>query len=151
VTRGSLREQAAPLDPACDCFTCTHFSAAYVHHLFKAEELLAYRLASIHNLRYMARLSSRMRRAILGGRFAAWQREFLAGYRVADEATRQAQREKRLAAWTATRPALDGVAGAREGPPRDGMIGGGGSPAAEDDEDDEAAARREGTRDGAAV
>jgi queuine tRNA-ribosyltransferase len=150
VTRGSLREQAAPLDPACDCYTCTHFSAAYVHHLFKAEELLAYRLASIHNLRYMARLSSRMRRAILEGRFAAWQRDFLAGYRVADEATRQAQREKRLAAWSATRPALDGVAGAREGASRGGTTGDGGSRAVEGEED-ETAARREGTRDGAAV
>ncbi|MGH2352972.1 MAG: tRNA guanosine(34) transglycosylase Tgt [Chloroflexota bacterium] len=107
VTRGALREQEGPLDATCDCSTCAHFSAAYVHHLFKAEELLAYRLASIHNLRYMARLSERMRAAILAGRFGEWQREFLARYRIADEATRQAQREKRQAAWVAARPWLD--------------------------------------------
>lgn len=109
VTRGSLREQAGPLDPTCDCYTCRTFSAAYVHHLFKAQELLAYRLASIHNLRYMARLSARMRQAILEARYGAWQRDFLDGYRVADEATRAQQREKRLAAWTAARPHLDGA------------------------------------------
>src|SRR5919199_1598069 len=72
VTRGALRDQEAPLDPTCDCYTCARFSAAYVHHLFKAEELLAYRLASIHNLRFMTRLSAQMRRAILEGRFAQW-------------------------------------------------------------------------------
>ncbi|MBI3971047.1 MAG: tRNA guanosine(34) transglycosylase Tgt [Chloroflexi bacterium] len=107
ATRSALRLQEAPLDPTCDCYTCTHFSAAYVHHLFKAEELLAYRLASIHNLRYMARLSARLREAIVAGRFGAFRREFLARYRVADETTRQAQRDKRLAAWAAARPRLD--------------------------------------------
>ncbi|HEV2122710.1 MAG TPA: tRNA guanosine(34) transglycosylase Tgt [Chloroflexota bacterium] len=107
VTRGALREQSAPLDPTCDCYTCRNYSAAYVHHLFKAEELLAYRLASIHNLRYMARLSARMRQAILEGKYGEWRREFLATYRVADESVRQQQREKRLAAWVAARPTLD--------------------------------------------
>jgi queuine tRNA-ribosyltransferase len=107
ITRAALRERDAPLDPTCDCYTCRHFTAAYVHHLFKAEELLGYRLASIHNLRYMARLSARMREAVLLGSYAAWRRDFLAGYRVADEATRHAQREKRLAAWAASRPRLD--------------------------------------------
>ena len=107
VTRGALRAQEAPLDPDCDCYTCAHFSAAYVHHLFKAEELLAYRLASIHNLRYMARLSARMREAIVQRRFATWRDSFLGRYRVADEAIRAQQRDKRLAAWTAVRPQLD--------------------------------------------
>jgi queuine tRNA-ribosyltransferase len=107
VTRGALRARAAPLDPTCDCYTCRNYSAAYVHHLFKAEELLGHRLASIHNLRYLARLTARMRQAILDGRFGAWRREYLAGYRVADEAARQAQREKRRAAWAASRPQLD--------------------------------------------
>lgn len=109
ITRGDVRAQAGPLDPTCDCYTCSHFAAAYVHHLLKAEELLGYRLASIHNLRYMARLSARMRQAIFDGRFGGWRREFLAGYRVADEATRLVQREKRLATWAASRPQLDDV------------------------------------------
>ncbi|HEU5314986.1 MAG TPA: tRNA guanosine(34) transglycosylase Tgt [Chloroflexota bacterium] len=107
LTRSQLRTQEAPIDATCDCYTCRTFSAAYLHHLFKAEELLGYRLASIHNLRYMARLSARMREAILHGRYGAWRREFLATYRVADEKTRLEQREKRTAAWSAARPALD--------------------------------------------
>ncbi|MGI8424763.1 MAG: tRNA guanosine(34) transglycosylase Tgt [Chloroflexota bacterium] len=107
VTRSALREQQTPVDPTCDCYTCANYSAAYLHHLFKAEELLAYRLASIHNLRYMARLSARMRQAILERRYGAWRREFLATYCVADEGKRQEQREKRNAAWAAARPALD--------------------------------------------
>ena len=107
VTRGALRGAAAPLDPTCDCYTCTHFSAAYVHHLFKAEELLAYRLASIHNLRYMARLSARMRAAILEGRYGDFRSEFLGRFRTADEAKRHEQRGKRLVAWQANRAHLD--------------------------------------------
>jgi queuine tRNA-ribosyltransferase len=106
LTRGALREQEAPIDPTCDCYTCTNYSAAYLHNLFKAEELLAYRLASIHNLRYMARLSARMRRAVFAGEFAAFRDEFRRTYRVADEATRQQQREKRIAAWAAVRGTL---------------------------------------------
>jgi queuine tRNA-ribosyltransferase len=109
IARGRWRDEAGPIDPGCDCYTCVHFSGAYVHHLFRAEELLAYRLATIHNLRYMARLSDRMRQAILAGRFGAWQRDFLAGYRVADEGARQEQRVKRLAAWTVHRARLDGA------------------------------------------
>ena len=107
LTRAALREQDSPVDPDCDCYTCRHFSAAYLHHLFKTEELLGYRLASLHNLRYMARLSARMRSAILEGRFAAWRDQFLATYHVADESVRQAQREKRNAAWSASRAGLD--------------------------------------------
>ena len=114
LTRAALREQEAPIDPTCDCYTCATFSAAYVHHLFKAEELLGYRLASIHNLRYMARLSARMRAAVLDGSFAPWRDEFLAGYRVADESKRQEQRQKRLASWEASRGALDASAEAAE-------------------------------------
>jgi queuine tRNA-ribosyltransferase len=107
ITRAGLRAQETPVDPTCDCDTCAHYSAAYVHHLFKAEELLGYRLASIHNLRYMARLSARMRQAILDRRYGEWRREFLATYRVADESKRLEQREKRDAAWAAARPTLD--------------------------------------------
>ncbi len=42
-----------PIDPNCDCYTCKNFTSAYLHHLFKSKELLYYRLASIHNLRFM--------------------------------------------------------------------------------------------------
>jgi queuine tRNA-ribosyltransferase len=107
LVRSRWRDADGPLDPDCDCTTCTTFSAAYVHHLFKAEELLAYRLATIHNLRYMARLSAAMRQAVLEGRFGAWRRAFLEGYRVADEGVRQEQRRRRLEAFRSKRASLD--------------------------------------------
>jgi len=53
-----------PVDPVCDCTTCTEFTIAYVHHLFRAKELLGLRLASQHNLRFMARCMESIRQAI---------------------------------------------------------------------------------------
>ena len=117
ITRAVHRIEDAPFDPTCDCYTCRTFSAAYLHHLFKSEELLAYRLASIHNLRYMARLSARLRAAVMEQRFESFRDAFLAAYRVADEPTRQAQRAKRGAAWSASRPALDARTRADAGAP----------------------------------
>jgi queuine tRNA-ribosyltransferase len=60
----------APIDPACDCYTCGHFSRAYLHHLHRARELIYYRLASIHNLRFMMRFMRDLRAAIRAGTFS---------------------------------------------------------------------------------
>jgi len=51
-----------PLQPGCDCLTCTNYSLAYLHHLFRVKDALYYRLASNHNLRFMTRLMERLRR-----------------------------------------------------------------------------------------
>ena len=51
IRNARFRADAGPIDTTCDCYTCRTFTAAYLHHLFRAEELLAYRLASLHNLR----------------------------------------------------------------------------------------------------
>ena len=77
---------------------CRTFSAAYIHHLFRAQELLAYRLATIHNLRFMARLMEGARRSILDGSFEDFKREFLGSYRTTDETVRLAQKQKWLEA-----------------------------------------------------
>jgi queuine tRNA-ribosyltransferase len=53
-----------PIDPTCTCFTCKHYTRAYLHHLFKAYELTAYQLASIHNLHFMVSLMKEYRTAI---------------------------------------------------------------------------------------
>ena len=103
LTRGALREVDAPIDQTCDCYTCRNFTAAYLHHLLKAEELLGHRLASIHNLGYMARLGTRMRQAIIDGTYGAWRDAFLGGYRVANESVAQTQRERRVADRKSTR------------------------------------------------
>jgi len=85
-----------PVDADCDCYTCRTFSAAYLHHLFKCEELLAYRLATIHNLRFIARLIQKIEDAIQQGAFAAFKNEFLSQYQVADEEVRLTQKQKWL-------------------------------------------------------
>ncbi len=62
-------EDPGPLDPECGCETCRTFSRAYLAHLFRAEELLAYRLTSLHNLSYTLGLMRRIRRALADGSF----------------------------------------------------------------------------------
>jgi queuine tRNA-ribosyltransferase len=69
-----------PLDQECDCEACTGFSAAYLHHLFRAREILGLRLASVHNLRFLARGVEAMRRAIEADRFASAHDAFLSRY-----------------------------------------------------------------------
>ena len=90
------RERDEPIEPGCDCYTCGTFSAAYVHHLFRAKELLGYRLATIHNLRFVLRLMEEMRAAILDGTFAEYRREFQAKFTPPNQAVRREQREKWL-------------------------------------------------------
>ena len=98
INNASFREQEAPIESGCDCYTCTHFSAAYVSHLFRAQELLAYRLATIHNLRFLARLMADIRASILNGSFGDFRKEFLAGYKTTDEDVRLEQKQKWLKA-----------------------------------------------------
>lgn len=68
IEKAEFADDSRPIDADCDCYTCRHgFSRAYLHHLFKARELLYYRLASIHNLRMMIRIAKEMRAAIIQG------------------------------------------------------------------------------------
>lgn len=69
---------AGPIDPECECFTCKHYSRAYLHHLFRAKELAYFRLASLHNLHYYLTLMKQMREAIMAGHFAEFKRSFYA-------------------------------------------------------------------------
>jgi queuine tRNA-ribosyltransferase len=64
----------APLDPACDCEVCRTFSRAYIRHLFKAKEMLAMRLAVMHNLFFYNNLMRETRTAIEAGEFASFKR-----------------------------------------------------------------------------
>lgn len=70
----------SPMDDACDCYACTHFSRAYVRHLFKAGEITAGRLASIHNLRFLIHLMEQIRQAIAEDRFLDFRRKFYEQY-----------------------------------------------------------------------
>lgn len=88
------------IDDGCDCTACVRFSMAYLHHLFRNEELLGYRLATIHNIRYLMRLCERMREAISAGVFDEFAAAFLARYRPVDEVVRAQQKAK----WVARLP-----------------------------------------------
>jgi len=70
LTNGSYRRDFGPIDGTCDCYTCAHYTRAYVHHLFKAKEMLASTLATIHNERYIVRLLDRIRASIADGTYA---------------------------------------------------------------------------------
>ena len=76
IRNARWKTDTAPIDDACDCHTCTHFSRAYVHHLIRANEILGARLATIHNLHYYHRLMAGMRAAIEARRFADFVAEF---------------------------------------------------------------------------
>ena len=65
----------SPLDPDDNCYVDTAYSKAYLHHLFKAKELLAMQIASIHNLAFYLRLVKEARAHIVAGDFAAWKAE----------------------------------------------------------------------------
>lgn len=64
IMKNQFKADLSPIDTSCGCYTCRNFSRAYVHHLFKQRELLAYRLATIHNLSYMERLFAKVRNDI---------------------------------------------------------------------------------------
>jgi queuine tRNA-ribosyltransferase len=80
VTRSEFKERFEPFDDTCDCYTCTNFTAAYLHHLFKADELLANTLATIHNERFIVRLVDDIRSSIADNTFFAFKELFLSGY-----------------------------------------------------------------------
>jgi len=91
-------EDHRPVQEECACYTCRTFSRAYLRHLYKAGEISALRLGTIHNVHFMLDLMRQIRAAISAGEFAAFRAHFLARYRITDQATRHAQRELRAAA-----------------------------------------------------
>ncbi|OHA19873.1 MAG: tRNA-guanine(34) transglycosylase [Candidatus Taylorbacteria bacterium RIFCSPHIGHO2_02_FULL_47_18] len=80
ITNARFRKDFSPLDKECECYTCKNFTRAYLAHLFRSRELLAYSLASIHNLSFFIMLVKNMRQAILDGKFVKFKEEFLHQY-----------------------------------------------------------------------
>jgi queuine tRNA-ribosyltransferase len=73
-------EDPQPLESDCACKTCTHYSRAYLRHLFKTNEVLGMHLATFHNVFFFQQLMHDIRDAIISGHFAAWQADFFARY-----------------------------------------------------------------------
>lgn len=67
-----------PLDPACDCYTCRHYSRSYLRHLYRKNEILGARLCTLHNLHYYQNVMGRIREALEAGRFEAFADGFVA-------------------------------------------------------------------------
>ena len=79
IGRAEFREDRRPIEPGCGCYTCQTFSRAYLRHLFVAEEILGYRLATVHNLHFILTLMATIRQSIADGAFAEVKAKFLAG------------------------------------------------------------------------
>jgi queuine tRNA-ribosyltransferase len=73
----ALKGSTEPLDPTCDCETCTTYPRGYLRHLFMVEDMLGLRLISIHNIRFLVRLGEQARDHIVNDSFAGWSREWL--------------------------------------------------------------------------
>ncbi len=96
IRNATYSQMEQPIDPGCDCYTCRTFSAAYLHHLFNCQELLACRLATLHNLTFISRLMQRIRSAIEDDTFSSFKDRFLAGYQPTDEQVRLEQKQRWL-------------------------------------------------------
>ena len=80
VRNAAYSHDYSPLDPACSCYTCTHFTRAYLRHLFNAGEVLGLRLLSLHNTFFYQNLMRGIREAIAGDRFNQFMDGFLKSY-----------------------------------------------------------------------
>lgn len=85
VRNAQYAQDFRPLDPECDCYTCRHYTRAYLRHLLKAGEILGLRLLTVHNLRFTIRLMEEIRQAIREGTFEDSRDRFFSGY---DESVR---------------------------------------------------------------
>jgi queuine tRNA-ribosyltransferase len=96
IRNAAFIRMEGPIDPDCDCYTCRTFSAAYLSHLFRSDELLGLRLATVHNLRFIGNLMHRIRQSILDSTFDTYKANFLASYKTTDEEVRFSQKQKWL-------------------------------------------------------
>lgn len=80
VRTAALADDQGPLEADCDCYTCTHFSRAYLRHLVVAREMLSATLLSIHNIRLLIRITGELREAITGGQVEPYADRFRAAF-----------------------------------------------------------------------
>ena len=76
IKNAKYKDDIAPLDASCTCYTCSNFSRAYLHHLFKIGEILGSRLNTIHNIHYYLALMAEIREAIKNKKFAEFKQNF---------------------------------------------------------------------------
>jgi len=81
LSNSAYKRDFTAIDDECDCYTCTHYTRAYMHHVFRGKEIIAATLATIHNERFIVRLVDQMRQALLDGNFAEMKHDFLGRYK----------------------------------------------------------------------
>jgi len=84
ITNAKFVDDFGPVEEGCACYACKHYTRAYLNHLFKAKEMLAGTLASVHNLYFTINLVKKMRQAILDDTFIAFKEDFLRLYKKAE-------------------------------------------------------------------
>ena len=80
ITRAQFKRDYTAFDSECDCYSCQNYTSAYIHHLFKVDELLGKTLATIHNERFIVRLVDAIRASIADGTFYDFKKQFLSDY-----------------------------------------------------------------------
>ncbi len=80
VRNAKYARDFGPLDPNCDCYCCKNYTRAYIRHLVKANEILAARLISTHNLHFLLNLMKQVREAIMEDRLLDFRKEFFQKY-----------------------------------------------------------------------
>jgi queuine tRNA-ribosyltransferase len=80
LKNSQFKEDFSPLEEGCDCYTCTYHTRAYLSHLFRADEMLAATLATIHNLRFVIRVVEHIRSSILNEEYWNYKNDFLSQY-----------------------------------------------------------------------
>ncbi len=80
IKNACYKEDFSPLDSECDCYCCKNFTRAYLRHLFNADEILGARLLSLHNIRFLTRMSEDIRKAIWEDRLLDYRAEFYKKY-----------------------------------------------------------------------
>ena len=80
IKNAKYRTQFSPIDPDCDCYCCKNYNAAYLHHLYKVDEITGKTLASIHNERFVVRICEQIRQSILDDTFEALMHDFMVKY-----------------------------------------------------------------------
>ncbi|WP_370592554.1 tRNA guanosine(34) transglycosylase Tgt [Rothia sp. ZJ1223] len=93
INNARYKTDFTPIFEGCDCYTCKHYTKAYIHHLFKADERLSATLASIHNERFIVKMVDDARIAIDNGTYFEYRDEFLGRYYAKKQAQLKAQEE----------------------------------------------------------
>ena len=80
MKNGMYKEDFTTLDDECDCYCCKHYTKAYLRHLINTNEILGGRMLSLHNIRFLQRLTQKIKQAIMEDRYLDFVQEFRKNY-----------------------------------------------------------------------